>query len=238
MRPDLYSQLYSQEEYYWWHRAKRHLVKQFLPTQRKLRILDIGCGTGKLLQELSASGSVWGVDSSTQAIAFCRRRGIKQVYQQQLPRLQLKQKFDVITCLDVLEHVADDTAALQVINQLLKPHGRLILTVPAYPWLYSYWDKILGHHRRYNRSQLYKLIIDSGLVPIKLSFVYSFLLPIVIPFRWLRQRLFRRQKPQSDFIELPRLLHRLLLVIAKLEQRLLSYINLPFGLSLICVAQK
>lgn len=238
MRQDLYQQMYRQEEYYWWHQAKRALVKQFLPRKSNLRILDIGCGTGKLLQELSQFGSVWGVDANSQAISFCRRRGLKYVYQNQLPQIKLRQKFDVIICLDVLEHIATDTATLKTINRLLKPNGQLILTVPAYPQLFSYWDKILGHYRRYNRKQLYNLITKSGLIPIKISFVYTFLIPIVIPFRLFRHWLFRHQKPQSDFIELPRLLHLLLLTLAKLEQRLLRYINLPFGLSLICIARK
>ena len=169
MRSDLYPQLYSQEEYYWWHRAKHAAVKQFLFRQSNLRILDIGCGTGKLLQDLSQFGSVWGVDSNAQAIAFCRKRGLKRVYLQELPHIKLKQKFDYITCLDVLEHVADDTAALKNIYSLLNPRGCLILTVPAYPWLFSYWDKILGHYRRYTPFQLKQVLAHAHLKPIKIS---------------------------------------------------------------------
>lgn len=238
MRQDLYTQMYHQEEYYWWHKAKRALVKQFLPPNPHLRILDIGCGTGKLMQELSHFGSVWGIDSNAQAIAFCRSRGLKHVYQQRLPQIKLKHKFDVITCLDVLEHIADDVAALKNINQLLKPDGRLIFTVPAYPWLFSYWDRILGHHRRYNPSRLKQILSAARLKSKKITYVYIFLVPLVIPFRFLRQIVFARKVPQSDFINLPNWAHQFLFKLARVEQKLLGLINLPFGLSLLCIARK
>ena len=176
--------------------------------------------------------------SNPQAIKFCRRRGLKHIYLQRLPNLRLKHKFDVIICLDVLEHIADDLTALKTIHHLLKTDGRLILTVPVYPWLFSYWDKILGHYRRYTPSRLERVLKRAKLKPIKITFVYTFLLPLIVPFRLIRQIVFTRIKPQSDFINLPMWLHKLLFKLASVEHKFLRSYNLPFGLSLFCIVQK
>jgi len=239
MRKDLYQEMYRQEQYYWWHRAKRELVKLFLPKKSTLKILDIGCGTGKLVEELEYKGDVWGVDRSKLAVAFCRNRGLKNIYQDRLPELKkVEQKFDVVTCLDVLEHVIDDDKTCDTISRLLKKNGRVIITVPAYPWLFSYWDKMLGHKRRYTPKSLTKVVENSKLKITKISYLYSFLLPIVIPFRFVREHLFSSSEPKSDFIEIPPMLHSILLTTAILEQKILKYINIRFGLSIICIATK
>ncbi len=238
MRADLYQELYRQEEYYWWQRAKRELVKQFLPAARPLRILDVGCGTGKLLEELTPWGETWGIDTAFQAVSFCRQRGLKNIFRAKFPNLPRLSKFDVITCLDVLEHIEDDSLALLKLKSLLNPGGRLILILPAHPWLFSYWDEILGHYRRYTKTGAINLLEKSGYKIIKLSYLYTFLLPAAIIFRKIRQLLFKHQKSRSDFIELPGIIHTLLFTLASFEHQLLKLINLPFGLSLLCIVQK
>ncbi len=238
MRSDLYQEMYHQEEYYWWHKAKRELVKKLLPRQNNLRILDIGCGTGKLMEDLRQSGEVWGIDVNPQAVNFCHRRGLKRVSLEKFPDITLHQKFDVIICLDVLEHIKDDHKAIAVISHLLKNNGLAIITVPAYQWLFSYWDEILHHYRRYYPRQLRRCFLGTGLKIFKLSFVYSFLLPLAIPFRFLRHRSFMKKTPTSDFIKLPQWIHAFFFALAKIEQLLIQYVNLPFGISLLCVAKK
>lgn len=241
MRSDLYAQMYHQEEHYWWYISRRNLVKQLLPSGRRLQILDIGCGTGKLLEELQDYGQAFGIDFNSRAIKFCRQRRLKLVYRDKFPSLRssLRRKtFDVITCLDVLEHIDDDTAALRTITKLLRPGGRLIMTVPAYPWLFSYWDEISGHYRRYSRPHLLQVLKKAGLQPVKISHLYSFLMPIAIPFRYLRHLLFKHKTPPSDFITLHPLVNNFLFSLATFEQFLLRYFNFPFGLSLVCIAEK
>ena len=238
MRSDLYQDLFDKEDSYWWHIAKRGLVRQLLPAKKHLRILDIGCGAGRLIQELGPVGEVWGIDSNPAAIAFCRRRGLKNVFQAKLPYINIKPRFDVITCMDVLEHVDDDTRAVGNLKKLLRPQGIIILTVPAYPWLFSYWDKILHHRRRYTLSGLKQIFTTNKLSILKASFIYSFLLPAVIPFRLIRHQLFTGKKPTSDFITMPKLFHHLLLYLARLEHLLIKFISIPFGLSLLVVARK
>lgn len=239
MRSDLHNQIYHLEESYWWYKSRRNLVKELLPKRKSLKILDIGCGTGKLMEELQPYGQIYGIDASSQAVSFCRRRHLQRVYQTVFPhhRHLNHNRFDVIICLDVLEHIKDDGLAIRTINQLLRPHGKLILTVPAYPWLFSYWDKISGHHRRYSAPQLLSILNHTGFKIIKISYLYSFLLPIAIPFRFIRNHLFKKS-PKSDFIKLANTVNQLLLSLATIERALLKYANLPFGLSLLCVAEK
>lgn len=238
MRPDLYTDMYWQEEYYWWHRAKRRLVKTLLPPKDRLKILDIGCGTGKLVEELQAKGEVWGVDINETAISFCRQRGLSRVFVGKLPVLNITEHFDVIICLDVLEHIKKDHLAIKNIQKLLKPGGKLILTVPAYQWLYSYWDKILHHYRRYSPQHLRNCFLGTDLYITKLSFFYSYLLPFVIPFRFIRQKKFTKKTPTSDFIKLPQWLNSLFFALAKVEHFFIQYVNIPFGISLLCIAEK
>lgn len=239
MRSDLHNQIYYLEESYWWYKSRRNLIKQLLSKRRPLKILDIGCGTGKLMEELQAYGQIYGIDASPQAVNFCRRRHLRHVYQVTFPRRHHlnHHRFDVVICLDVLEHIKNDRLAIRTINQLLRPHGKLILTVPAYPWLFSYWDKISGHHRRYSAPQLLSILNNAGFKIIKSSYLYSFLLPIAIPFRFIRNHLFKKS-PKSDFIKLANTVNQLLLSLATIERALLKYANLPFGLSLLCVAEK
>ncbi len=241
MRSDLYAQMYRQEEHYWWHISRRNLVKQLLPSGRRLHLLDIGCGTGKLLEELQGYGEAFGIDFNLQAIRFCHRRRLKRVYLDKFPKLRSslrRQTFDVVTCLDVLEHIDSETTALRTIKKLLRPGGRLIMTVPAYPWLFSYWDEMSGHYRRYSRDHLLRVLRKTGLEPIKVSYLYSFLMPIAVPFRYLKHLLFKHKTPPSDFITLHPFTNKLLLSLATLEQFLLRYVNIPFGLSLICIVEK
>lgn len=241
MRPDLYQKIHKLEKDYWWYVSRRELIKQLLPQKPNLKILDIGCGAGKLLEELKSYGQVYGIDSSSQAVKFCKQRGLKHIYINkfpQVPKSILKKKFDVITCLDVIEHIEDDTKAIKTITNLLVPGGRLILTVPAYPWLFSYWDTMSGHYRRYSQHQLLNLINKSKLALTKITYLYSFLIPIAIPFRVIRHQFFKHKPPPSDLIKLHPLINKFLFSLAIIEQRIRSHVKLPFGLSLLCIAEK
>lgn len=239
MRQDLYGEMYEQEERYWWHRAKRELVKQFLPQGKNLRILDIGCGTGQLMRELKSHGEVWGIDQNKEAVSFCRRRKLKNVFLAKFPKqVKIQGQFDVITCVEVLEHIKDHKRACVTIERLLKRDGRVIFTVPANPWLFSYWDEICGHYRRYDKRSLTRVIEKAGLKIVKCSYVYTFLLPIVFPFRIVRGRMFATKSPQSDFVNLPSWLSGVLVLLARVERFVMRIVNIPFGLSLVCVAEK
>lgn len=241
MQKKLITQMYRQERYYWWHRAKRTLVhrmiSRFFPS-KKLQSMDIGCGTGLLLEELARYGSSWGVDISAQSLSFCKKRGLKNLKQGELGNKQLPFKsntFDVITALDVIEHIDDDVGALREIRRMLNKNGILIVTVPAYQFLFSYWDRMLGHKRRYTKHMLIDHAKTAGFTLQTASYFHSYLIPITIVVRIIKT--ITRSK-SSDFVELPKPINALFFSLSQIEQSLLSTMSIPFGLSVVGVFRK
>jgi ubiquinone/menaquinone biosynthesis C-methylase UbiE len=206
--------------------------------QKDQVILDVGCGAGKNMEELRPVGRVVGADISKEAVDFCKKRGLKNVVVGDITKLPFKdEKIDVVTALDVIEHV-DDRAALLEIKRVLKRTGIVVITVPAYQWLWSEWDVVLHHKKRYTIAALERKLSEVGFRVQKASYMYSFL---VIPVYFVRlfKKLFgRRGAYVSDFQIGNRFINKLLLVAALLEQRYIKRYYMPFGTSIICVAQK
>lgn len=237
--------MYRLEATYWWHVAKRRLVlrllRPYLAASRRDRILvDVGCGTGMMLLDLSPYGQVVGIDGSLEALRFTRRRGFRSVLGGDLtyPWPVRSGVAQVVTMLDVLEHLDRDEFALREVHRILRPGGLLVLTVPAYPWLWTYWDEVLGHQRRYRRSRLVVKLHRAGFITERSSYFYSYLLPMAVIFRLTKTVLGRSVQARSDFVALPSILNRLLLALSRAETALVTHLNLPTGLSIICVAQK
>lgn len=246
MRKDLYQEMYELEETYWWHVAKRMLVKKLLSLYindySNKKLVDIGCGTGKFLQEMN----VWqdwqallGLDGSDEAIKFTKERKIAQVKKADFEtKLPIKSNsYDVVTSLDVVEHINDDQHLIHEFYRVLKPGGIAIITVPAHQWLWTYWDEMLGHYRRHNKQSVSRLFNNAGFTIEKLSYFYSYLLPIALIFRALKSRK-TKDEQASDFIKVPQIINMFLLSKAFVEKESIKYINIPFGLSVVCVAKK
>ncbi len=239
MQKYLYKDLYELEEKHWWHEAKRNLVNFFLShyLNKKSKILDVGCGTGRNIESFSRFGEVWGIDYASEAITFCKQRGLKRVVRGSLEKIPfLKNSFDCITALDVLEHV-DDQKALKEIIRVLKPEGLLIITVPAYPRLWSRWDEVLQHKRRYTKSSLKKLLKGNGFKIIKISYVHSFLILPTIIIRAFKNLFYKNYYP-SDFKLSSKIINFLLYNISQIEKIFIISSSLPFGTSLVAVAKK
>lgn len=237
MREDLYQQMYLQEEYYWWHVAKRRLVADFIP-RKNCKILDVGCGTGMLMKELKQSGYlVSGIENDPLAIEFSKKRGFEGIKSSNLEEsLSIDDNsFEIITCLDVLEHIENDENLLKEFERIIKPSGFLILTVPAYMFLWSYWDEILGHKRRYDKEKLLRKLQKAGFQAVKISNFHFFILSLVVVFRILKAI---AKKNTSDFIEVPKFINRILLFASFLERKMIRRTNLPLGLSFFVVAKK
>lgn len=239
MRSDLYQDLYELEGTHWWHIAKRrhalNLIRRHLPAS-KLRILDLGCGTGKNIEFFSSLGHVSGLDSSPYAIKFCRRRRLKSaILGDCLHTPYESSSFDLITLFDVLEHVPQK-ATVREIYRLLKPGGWLLITVPAYSFLWSRWDDILGHRRRYTHSSLSAVLNRFHIQ--KSSYLFSFLLPPALIVRPIKSLLYRHRSYPSDFKLSSPLTNRLFLSLSLLEGHILKYATIPFGTSIICLARK
>lgn len=242
MRQDLYEELYLVENNHWWHRHKRKLVHQLVSkyVSRKGKVLDVGAGTGKLLSELKEKGwQVDGVDGAKEAVVQSKRRGIRINQQNLTKRLKFTaNSFDLVTCLDVLEHLEDDQALLNEMKRVVKPNGIILVTVPAYQWLYSYWDKMLNHFRRYSERDLIILGKKTQLRLVFISFFSSFFLLPAIVVRKLKsgskkQEVSDFQTTPLAFISVP-----ILNILAGVERLLIKYFRLPFGMSLVCVFRK
>lgn len=241
MQTKLFSEMFRQEKTYWWHVAKRQLVMEFITKYRKFgeQVLDIGCGTGAMMEDLKTVFSdVSGLDGSKDAIDFCHKRGIKsaQLFDFE-KKLQIQDnRFDVVTCLDVLEHVEGDDAFLKELNRITKPGGLVVINVPAFGFLWSYWDVMLGHKRRYTKEKLSSDLEKANFKIIRCSYVFSFLLPTAILFRIIKNIL--KIQDKSDFVDVPKIVNKTLLMVCYIERFILKFIDLPFGLSVIVVVTK
>ena len=224
---------------YWWRRGRDFtallLLKKIWP-QRPWKILDLGCGLGETSKRLKRFGEVIGVDSSKEAIKKAQTSNLKKAMVMDITNLSFpNNSFDLVTAFDVFEHLEDDQKGLEEAFRVLKKGGFLLLTVPAYSWLWSFHDESLGHKRRYTKQELEKKVKKAGFKILKSSYlISSFLFPIAL-FRFI-QKLFR-VKGQS-YVILPKFLNILLAEILKLEALLLQFCNLPFGVSLILLGRK
>lgn len=202
-------------------------------------IVDVGCGAGGNLMMLQRYGRVVGMDISLTALSLCRSRWAGAILGGDIIQLPFRSNsVDVITVLDVLEHICDDVAALRECWRILKPGGDLIITVPSLRSLWSVHDIALRHYRRYSRAELNIKIRRAGFVIDKLSFAICPLLPIVFVFRKVQNLCICATESRTALIELPSPLNRALIALLALEAQVLRWFDLPFGVSLICRAHK
>jgi len=239
MRTNLYKDLYNTEEYHWWHQAKRAIIREALETflPKQSTIADVGCGTGKNIESLQDYFRMCGVDPSPEALHFCASRKLTHIYKGTAEHLPLKKTtMDGILFLDVLEHV-DDHKALKSASAVLTNTGYIFITVPAYQWLWSGWDTALFHKRRYTATTLRNLLTSEGYAIKKLTYFHSFLVVPVFIIRSIKS-LFPQKEYDSDFQLGNPIITAILSTLSALEQKLLRRYDVPFGTSILCVAQK
>lgn len=243
MQQHTYSIMYEVEEKHWWFVGRRRIISEFVEkTCRDLgklhpRILDVGCGTGANLQMLAQFGAAEGVDVSTEALDFCRARGLDKVKQGAAESLPFADaSFDLVTGLDVVEHLDDDIAGLGEMRRVLRPDGRAVLFVPAFMFLWGVQDDISHHRRRYTLPELKQKLTNAGLTLERASYAnITFFAPI------LAGRLLMRAtglRPASENNLTIGALNGLLGRILGAESWWLRRMNFPFGVSIICVARK
>jgi len=244
MRAEEYERMYHQENTYWWFQGRKEIVLELLGhhtplSSERLSVLDVGCGTGLLLEALRPFAQPVGVDFSPLATNYCRQRGLQRLVCARVEALPFAhERFDLILALDLFEHIDDDAGLLRELWRVCRPGGNLMITVPAYRFLWSDHDEALHHRRRYTRDSLLRLIRATDFEIVRFSSAITMMFPPIAAFR-LTQKLFKpRGAPKTHLIPLPRLVNRFLIEMLKLEARWLRHFNLPFGVSLVALLRK
>jgi SAM-dependent methyltransferase len=182
-------QTHRVEDRHWWYRGRRRVLERTisrLQLPSPARILDAGCGSGRNMVELARHGEVSGIELSATSVEAARRRGAGEVVEGSVLAMPFADdSFDLAVCLDVIEHMEDDRGALRELRRVLAPGGALLVTVPAYQWLWSGHDEINHHHRRYNRDLLLEAARDAGWSCTFATYFNSLLLPVAIMLRVL-----------------------------------------------------
>lgn len=244
-----YQRMFSVEDRHWWYVALHEVILSLVAAEAAakgpLQIFDAGCGTGRLAALLSPYGTVNGCDLSSEAIAFCRQRGLLTMEKIALQQVLLPPSYyDVITCIDVLYHldINDDVEILGKLRTALKPGGLLIIHLVANPSLYSSHDVAVHSRERYTRPLLQGRLQKAGLIIERLSYRLSFLFPLIAFWRRLRRREMAKacqgEDVASDVALPPALINTALLALMRTENRLLHHIDLPCGSSLLAVCRR
>ena len=225
------------EDSHWWFRGRRAVIGALLARAAVppgTAVLDAGCGTGRNLELYRRIGPASGVDPSPDAVSFCRARGLSDVRVGDARQLPFEdERFGLVAATDVLEHVADDVAALAQMRRVAAPGARLLLTVPAYAWLWSAEDDRLRHHRRYTLRGLRRVAEAGGWAPAFGTYFNSLLFPAIAVARKVPHR--RRDRPELE--RTPAALDGMLSLPMRLEAAVIRKgLPLPAGVSvgLVC----
>jgi ubiquinone/menaquinone biosynthesis C-methylase UbiE len=237
-----YEAMYQLENSYWWYVARRELAVQLLKSEingrASARILDVGCGTGANVHAFASIAPTVGIDLSMDALHFCQQRGIKAVTLSPVEELPFNcRSFDVVTALDILEHTDDDLNSLREIHRVIKDRGLLLITVPAYGFLWSEHDEALKHRRRYTAHELRNKLTITGFEVVRTSyFISTLFFPILAMRIWQGLRKDSTQ-PMTSIYVLPDWINNSLIALLTLERKLFHRMNLPFGVSIVALAR-
>ncbi|MBV9842903.1 MAG: class I SAM-dependent methyltransferase [Sphingomonadaceae bacterium] len=235
----IYDRMAEIDAEHWWFAARRRIVAAMierLALPERARLLEVGCGTGSNLMMLQRFGRLDAIEPDSRARALASRRGGIAVAGGLLPHeAQIEDNaYDLIVLLDVLEHVPDDAGTLKLLARKLKPGGRLLLTVPASPWMWSAHDLAHHHQRRYTARTLRSALTANGFRIAHLSHFNTILYPVIAAARMLGKLMGREG---GDDAMPPAPVNRLLGAVFGAERHVAVRGSLPFGVSLLAVAE-
>jgi SAM-dependent methyltransferase len=237
---DFELQTHRAEDRHWWYCGRRRVldvVVRELPVPGGARILDAGCGSGRNMVDLRHYGAVTGIELSPPSVQAARARGVGEVVEGSVLEMPFADgSFELAVSLDVIEHLEDDVGALRELRRVVAPGGRLLVTVPAYQWLWSRHDVVNHHHRRYSRATLVGAAESAGWRAERTTHFNSLLLPLAAAMRAL-EPLDRGEKGSSlDLWIPPAPLNWALQQPMGLEAALIGRgVRIPAGLSLLAV---
>lgn len=254
--PTLFRSLFEVEDKHFWFRARNQVIAGMVaPLVSSLapgyRVLEVGCGTGnvlRILKQVCSNGTVFGMDLFAEGLVFAAQRTNASLVQGDMHHPPFFGGFDVIGLFDVLEHLSDDAQVLRDIHRMLVPEGALVLTVPAHPQLWSYFDEVSRHVRRYTLDELTRKLEAAGYnVESTAEYMMS-----LFPWVWLRRIRSRGQGSPSipetaqtseawalQELRIVPLVNEILSLVFSIEGRwLIRHGRLPWGTSIVSVARK
>lgn len=245
MEIEKYHEMENLEKFHWWFIYRQNVLKfilkkYFSNLDKNAKILDIGCGTGGNIQLLKENyENIIGIDNNDFALQYCKEKGLDNVIKGNLPdSIDVEDNsIDLILLFDVLEHIEEDEKSLSVLKNKLKNGGHILLTVPAFPFLWSKHDEGFHHKRRYKLKQLKKMFESLDFKIIKASYLYFLLFPVVLIMRILKQ-IFKRYSKMDDFKLNNMFLNNFIVKFLFIEEFLLKYLDYPFGSSILVLARK
>jgi SAM-dependent methyltransferase len=239
-----YQVMYQVEDTHWWYTGMAEItctvLDRWYNRPGNIRILDAGCGTGGMMaNHLSRFGCVVGCDLSPIALNYCIRRKSTHLSRADITALPFQaNSFDLVTSFDVLSdgRVKDDRLALSAIKKVLSPGGRLLLRLPAYPWLSGHHDRAVLTSRRYISHQVKRLLENAEFQVEYITYANMFLFPVIMMKR-LTEKVFYQKGKKSDLFITAGQFNRIFKFLLSIEARILRRNQLPFGLTVLAVAR-
>lgn len=244
MQQHTYAIMNRVENSHWWYVGRRAILESFLErisnelctTNNELRILDVGCGTGGNLEMLKNFGAAEGVDVSDDALEFCQSKGLT-VHKGLAEELPFGDgSFDVVTALDVVEHLDDDVAGLSEMFRVLKKGGKTLIFVPAFMWLWGVQDDISNHRIRYTKKQITERLEKAGFEIERATYANITFFAPILGGRTLMK--ITGIKPESENNVNVSALNGIFGKIFSSEKLWLKNFDIPFGVSIVIVAKK
>lgn len=246
--PAFYELLYAAEDTHFWFKSRNQVIAALASAAVSglapgYRVLEFGCGDGNVIRFLQSScpdGIVVGMDLFEEGLRYARKRGAANLVQADVLKAPFAKKFHVVGMFDVLEHIPDDSGVLRQVFDLLEPGGTLLLTVPAHPALWSYFDEASHHCRRYTTSELRGKLQAAG---FSIGYLSQYMMPL-FPLMWLNRRISASrgrdvsQMAQEEFRINPLVNAAMNALIAAERPLLARRWRLPMGTSLVAVARR
>lgn len=242
MNIEMYRMFFKVQKKHWWFVVKKQIVldtiNRFYQGKQDTKILDIGCGSGLMLNALEEIGETYGMDMSDEAINFS-----KEIFQGTVKKGFLPDQipyddnfFNLVIALDVIEHVEEDALSLEAIRNRLVTGGKVVITVPAFMFMWTKFDDLNEHKRRYTLPDLKKKLLQAGFTIEKITYYNTLLFPLAFLVRMFNKMTGR--DGSSDVEQPSEPLNIMLTCIFRLEKYLLRQLNFPFGVSILAVARK